>query len=209
MGRKSKAVWLAGSKLDSPFHACAFVANKAEEDRILLPFMANGIELGEKCINVLASEDFSERLARLESVGIDVKLSQKTGQLELRPWEKAYLDAGKFDPLRLIARINQTAELVEQRYQLTRVWSKPDWSSSVFSDIDDLIEYEARFNNLWPRFNAAFVCVYDIRAIRAVDAFRILRTHPITIIGGAAAKNPHYVQPGEILRELQRPAQFA
>jgi MEDS: MEthanogen/methylotroph, DcmR Sensory domain len=67
-----RSIHLAGSTRKSPLHACAFFASREDEYRVLLPFMKEGIEAGDKCVNILDKAHRAERLERLAAAGIDV-----------------------------------------------------------------------------------------------------------------------------------------
>lgn len=63
-------------------HVCAFYSDSVTRDKIVMPFLAQGLRTGEKCICVLASLGPKEVLARLGHRA-DIDLSIKSGQLEL------------------------------------------------------------------------------------------------------------------------------
>jgi hypothetical protein len=48
---RGSSIQLAGSTLPCPGHVCAFFSSKAEEDAAYLPFMAEGIAAGDKCVH--------------------------------------------------------------------------------------------------------------------------------------------------------------
>jgi hypothetical protein len=77
----------------------------------------------------------------------------------------------------------------------TRLWSNQEWALQQFSDVEDLMEYEARFNYIWPKYNDAIVCVYYTWKFGADTLMQILRTHSLAIIGGIIQENPYYVMP--------------
>ena len=54
------------------------------------------------------------------------------------------------------------------------------------------------------RHDDPVICVYDSTKIGAGVALDILRTHPVTILGGVVHTNPFFVPPAELLHELHR-----
>jgi len=69
-----------------------------------------------------------------------------------------------------------------------------------------LLEYEARANYLWLSQESPFnpiICAYDLTKFRGDVVVDVMRTHPLTIIGGIIQENPFFVPPDEFLRELQ------
>ena len=81
----------AGSVLGEKRHICAFFHNADDEYRLLLPFIKEGFERGEKAFHVVNPKLRDEHLRRLESAGIDVTNAERVGQFELCDWEEVYL----------------------------------------------------------------------------------------------------------------------
>jgi hypothetical protein len=52
MAPQSRAVRLAGSTIDCRCHACAFFDSREDEYQVLLPFMKEGIEAGDKAFDL-------------------------------------------------------------------------------------------------------------------------------------------------------------
>src|SRR3954463_716042 len=80
----------AGSVLGAQRHVCAFFHSPDEEYRVLLPYIKEGFERGEKAFHIVDPRLREEHLRRLESVGIDVEAAEKNGQFELLQWADAY-----------------------------------------------------------------------------------------------------------------------
>src|SRR4051794_40827997 len=161
METRPKTVRLAGSTQTCPCHVCAFFPSKEEEDAVLLPFMAEGFEAGDKLVNIIDERNRGERLQRLASVGIDVPAAERTGQLEIKPWERAHVVGGRFDQQAMLASLDEAAQTAGSSYRLTRLWSNQEWALESVPGVEDLVEYECRFNYIWPKYNDVVVCVYD------------------------------------------------
>src|SRR5688572_21758379 len=95
--RTREPVRLAGAELGRHRHACAFFHNKEEEYGVLAPFLKEGFERGERAFHIVDPQHRPEHLRRLKGLDIDVEGSERTGQLEVRRWEDAYLRDGHFD----------------------------------------------------------------------------------------------------------------
>ena len=46
------------------------------------------------------------------------------------------------------------------------------------------------------------ICVYDLASLDGTLMMDLLRTHPLTMIGGVLRENPFFTPPAEMLREL-------
>jgi len=195
---------LAGKQLACPCHVCAFFHSKDHEESILLPFMAEGIAAGDKCINILEKSKKPSRLAALVSAGIDVVVAAARGQLELLPWEEAHLVGGHFDQSAMLDRLVATAARADETYPMSRLWSNQEWALLDVPGVKDIVEYEARFNYVWPKHNGVVVCVYDASRFSLAVLSQILRAHPFAILEDELVENASYVPPDDLLRELGR-----
>ena len=153
-----KQVRLAGSVLDRKRHVCAFFHSKDEEYRVLLPFIKDGFEQGERAFHIIDSRNFPEHLRRLQEVGIDVAQAEGKGQLEVRRWEDAYLREGHFDQNRMLVLIEEVLTGGKARgFSLTRLVANMEWALEDRPGVDDIVEYETRLKYILPKYDDA-VC---------------------------------------------------
>jgi hypothetical protein len=144
---------LAGSVLGRHRHVCAFFNSADEEYRVMLPFIKDGFERGEKAFHIVDPTLRAEHLRRLESAGIDVTTAEKSGQFELRGWADAYLQDGHFDQDMMLALLQEVLEAGrKQDFPLTRLVAHMEWALEDRPGVDDILEYEARLNYLLPRY---------------------------------------------------------
>lgn len=194
----------AGSELAETRHVCAFFNSEDEGYRVLLPFIKDGFDRGDKAIHVVNPEQRDDHLQRLTELGLDPLEALRSGQFELRSNTEAYLQDGRFDQDRMLATFEALASgNADGRYPLSRIVCKMDWAQDGQPYMDDLIEFESRVNDVWGRHDDAVICVYDLNRIGADVVVDVARTHPMIIIGGALQRNPFYVPPQEFLRELR------
>jgi len=204
MTETKRPVQLAGRVLDRTCHACAFFNSRDEEYDVLLPFAKEGYERGEKLFHVVDRQDRSERLQRLAEAGLRVNDGGPDEQVEVRPWEDAYLRGGKFDKHAMLALIQEALEGGKAGgYGLTRLWANMEWALEGLPGVEDLVEYETRLNYILPKYDDVVVCTYDLNRFGANVVMDIMRTHPMVIIGGILQENPFFVPPDEFLRELR------
>ncbi|MEP6984203.1 MAG: MEDS domain-containing protein [Chloroflexota bacterium] len=186
-------------------HICAFFHSQEEEYQIMMPFIKEGIERGEKAFHIIAPNLQANHLQRLRNVGLDPDELERRKQLEIRVWEKAYLRSnGSFDLNDMLALIQEVlTEGKREGFPLTRLIAHMEWSLEDRPGVKDIVEYESRLNHILPQFQDPVICVYDLAQFGAATVIEILRTHPMVIIGGILQENPFYVDPDDYLRELQ------
>jgi hypothetical protein len=203
-----KQVRLAGSVLDRSRHVCAFFHNKEEEYRVLLPFIQEGFEQGDRAFHMVDPRHRAEHLRRLQEAGIPVAEAERKGQLEVRRWEDAQFRDGHFDQNRMLALLEEVlAEGKARGFPLTRLMANMEWALEDRPGLEDFLEFETRVNYLTPKYDdTVLCCTYDLARFGADVVIDILRTHPMVIIGGILQQNPFFVPPDEFLRELRERA---
>jgi hypothetical protein len=152
MNKTTKTVSIGSTLQSCPCHACAFFTSKEEEYRVMLPFMAEGFEAGDKLVHIIDKDHRAERAARLCGAGIDVETAERNGQLELLPWEQAHVVDGYFDQHRMLKNFDRRFAEDSERYRATRLWSNQEWALQDLPGVTDIIEYESRFNLIWPKY---------------------------------------------------------
>jgi hypothetical protein len=146
-------IHLAGSRLERSRHVCAFFNSADEEYRLLLPFIREGFDRGERAFHIVDPALRDDHLERLRGAGIDATAAERTGQLELRVWEEAYLRGGHFDQDAMLALIEAVLDGGHaQGYRLTRLVAHMEWALEDRPGVDDLVEYETRLNYILPRY---------------------------------------------------------
>jgi len=203
MNQTAKTVSIGQTQQSCPCHACAFFTSKEEEYRVMLPFMAEGLESGDKLVHIIDKNHLSERETRLNEAGIDVETAQRNGQLELLPWEQAHVVDGYFDQHRMLENLDRRFAEDGEHYGTTRLWSNQEWALQDLPGVTDIIEYESRFNLIWPKYQDITVCVYDATRFSAEVMMGMMRTHPLVIVDSVARPNPFYVPPEELLKEMR------
>ncbi|MHB8629572.1 MAG: MEDS domain-containing protein [Aggregatilineales bacterium] len=202
--RQADNVRLAGATLHQHRHVCAFFHSQDEEYKVMLPFIKEGIEQGEKAFHIVDPGLQQAHLQRLKQVGLDPAELERRKQLEIRVWEHAYLRSdGRFDQRDMLALIEEVlAGGRREGFPLTRFIAHMEWSLEERPGVEDIVEYESRLNYILPNYHDPVICVYDLAQFGAGMVIDILRTHPMVIIGGILQMNPFYVPPDEFLKEL-------
>ena len=153
MSSADRPIRFAGATLGSQRHVCAFFQTPDEEYQVLLPFIKEGFEQGERAFHIVDPDLRDEHMRRLESAGIDVSERRKVGQFELLNWEDAYLREGHFDQDKMLALIEEVLEEGGRLgFPLTRLVAHMEWALEDRPGVDDLVEYETRLNYLLPRY---------------------------------------------------------
>jgi len=204
MKRHLQPISLAGFQLGEVRHVCAFFANDEEEYRVLLPFIKEGLERGDKAIQVVNPQQRDEHLRRLDAAGIDSAAAQQAGQLEIKINTEAYLPDGKFDQDRMLETFEKLASGNETGgFPLSRIVCRMDWVVGDRSRLENVIEFESRVNDVWSRHDDAVICTYHLAKFSGDAVIDIMRTHPLVIVGGTLQQNPFFLPPDQFLSEFR------
>ena len=204
MGTNGGSLQFAGATLGRHRHICAFFNSIDEEHRVLRSFIKDGFERGDKAFHIVDPELREEHLKRLTEAGIDVEQAMDTRQLEVRPWQEAYLRGDHFDQHAMLALIEEVLQSgAAAGYAVTRLLAHMEWALLAKPGVDDLVEYETRLNYLLPKYDDPVICTYDLSTFGSRVAIDIMRTHPVVIIGGVLQENPFFVPPDQMLAELR------
>jgi hypothetical protein len=206
MSERTPDLHLAGAPLDRKYHVCAFFHSHEEEYQVMLPFIREGIDQAEKGFHIIDPARRTELLRRLNQTGVDTDALQQSGQLEVHPWAEAHLRGGRFDMEGWLAYVDEVlASHKAQGFPRTRIWSNQEWALEELPGVQDIVEYECRWNTtIQAKYDNPTVCVFDLNKHRGDVVMDMLRTHPMVIIGGALHENPYYVPPDEFLSELRQ-----
>jgi len=199
-----RSVQFAGGTLGVQRHICAFFNSIDEEHRVLRSFIRDGLDGGEKGFHIVDPELRDEHLKRLAGAGINVERAIATGQLEVRPWQEAYLCGDRFNQDAMLALIEGVLQSgAATGYPLTRLLAHMEWALLDKPGVDDLVEYETRLNYVLPKYDDPVICTYDLSKFGSSVAMDIMRTHPAVIIGGVLQENPFFVPPDQFLLEIR------
>jgi hypothetical protein len=204
-----QSVNLCGKRLNGLRHICGFFDSRDEQYNILGPYLKEGIDNGERVVTILDSQIHDDHRARLETAGISVTSACEKDQLQIVASEDSYLKGGVFavkEMYDMLAQVITDAENSE--YKTLRTVGDMEWALKGCEGTEDLIEYEARVNQLAPKHDCTLLCAYDINQFSGRVIADVLATHSHVILGGQVHENPHFVDPVTFLQKmaLRRPS---
>ena len=150
---KHEPIHFAGGTLDRYRHVCAFFDSFDQEAEVIMPFVRDCIQLGQKAFHIVDPGLREGYTQRLEQEGIDVAGCMSSGQFELKNWEEAYLREGRFDQDAMLALIEDVLiGSKDEGFPLTRLVANIEWALQDRPGVNDLVEYETRLNYVLPKY---------------------------------------------------------
>ena len=175
-------------------HICAFYEGEDGRDALLLPYLAAGLEGGDKCVAVVDRTSPGEVAGKL-------RRPQSEKQLTIATSDSAYLVDGRFDTERMLGFWDERvgAAIHGDGFAMSRAVGEMTWSLRDAPGVEQLVGYESRLNDFMPRYPQVILCLYDIRLFDAATVIGMMRTHPKVIMGNELVSNPYYRSPQEFL----------
>jgi hypothetical protein len=189
-----------GLQLSPGQHICGFYRKAAERDDILIPFLADGLQAGDKCTCVVDSCTPGDVLAKLaEQLEVDAYLS--VSQLEVLDSEGTYLAGERFLPERMLQfwEAKARASPCAQGAGFARNIGDMSWAHRKRPGVGELIGYESELNRIMSNFPQVNLCLYDLTRCSGDLIMDVLKTHPKALLGGMVIDNPYYLEPDEFL----------
>jgi len=181
-------------------HACLFFSSPEDQAATTVPFLAIGLERGERCVYVgdPASVDFIGR--GLAEADIDVAQEVRRNRLVLSS-DRDYLDAGVFSTDKMLGFLQQAYDAaIGDGHTALRAAGDVAWEVGPRHDFADLVYYETLLDVFFLGKRMVGMCQYPRQSCPPEVLAGILNTHRIAAIDGTVCSNFHYVPP-ELLLE--------
>ena len=189
--------------MSAPMHICGFFDSREQQYEVIIPYILEGLEANDKVVNILEGNRHSEHCRCLTDNGISIAQKLSSGQLEVLASENSYIKDGEFAAEKMYKMLEQTLLSASRAgYDSVRACGDMVWALKNLPGTDELLEYEARLNLLTPQHAVSLICMYDISSFSQNTLRDILLTHPYVIKDGKISKNPHYVEPLELISSL-------
>lgn len=196
---------ICGQPIRGKKHMCAFVDSRDEQFEILMPFLREGFSHADMIVSIVDPANADDYERRCQEADIDLAGSEATGKAPVYRFENTYLKDGFFSADRMIELIEKTVvEARENGYPRVRGFGEMHWALTGLPGTDELIEYEARVNDVWDEYLDPLVCVYDVSVFKGRVLLDVLATHPKVILGGKIVENPYYQPPDEFLANYRK-----
>jgi len=200
----SKAVdfGLHGVEVGVGDHLCGLYAGPLQRGRMLIPFLAEGLRAGHKCVCVVDGMEPVEVVAALEAeIVIDGTGQDGAGkQLDVIRASDIYLRSGGFSAAEIIGAWKAAVSEVMYDGRFDVVYAAETWSQrDVVPDMHELFRLESEINRYLPLYPQVMLCLYDVERFGGGLVVDLLKTHPRILMGERVLENPFCLTPDEVL----------
>jgi AcrR family transcriptional regulator len=199
---------LAGEQIREHRHVCALVGGPDDADRLLVPFVVEGFEHGDRAFQIVDPELRDPLLERLATSGIDIEAATASGQLQVRTWADSYVRGGTFDGA---AQVEYIRVVLEEGRRLgfprTRLIGSTEWATDE-ETARALIAYEAHLDEYLRSVPDVVICTYDLDHHSARTIADVIATHPVALVGGVLRTNRGTTRPAARERLLEAAARL-
>jgi hypothetical protein len=184
--RPDREVTLGGVALAPGDHLCVFHRGRADRDRLLIPFLTEGMWAGDAVLYLAAEgerENIRERLAH-------------AGDLMLTEPGSGHLRDGEFAPDALFTMLDgwSRRKLGTGDHPFGRIVGDMSWAAPRLSAtlIDALLAEEAAVTAWGEDFPQVVLCFYDLDLFGGDLIIPMIKLHPKVWMAGALVENPYY-----------------
>jgi hypothetical protein len=195
-------VGLTGETFAPGIHLCCIYSDEAERNRIIFRFLESGIRNGEKAACFMDAAPIADWEGYRRALGLNNLSPGQEGRLSLAAAEDIYYPGGTFDPDEMLERLATFYEQsVNEGYTGARAIGEASWIARGVSGASRFMEYEARVNDILPKYPLNVICLYNAGLFDRAMLRDALAVHPMIIIHGEIVKNPYYVKSWWLLKK--------
>ena len=181
-------------------HCCLFFNSPEEQGRVTSPFLAIGLERGERCLFVGGESAVEAVREGLRSEGVNVDSQERRNRLALTS-SRDYLDRGHWRTEKMLGFLQHAYDdaLAEDCTAL-RAAGDVSWQVGPHREYREIVYYEALLDLFFIGKRMVGMCQYRKDDCPPETLRAILNTHKIAAIDSNICANFHYVPP-ELLIE--------
>jgi anti-anti-sigma regulatory factor len=171
----------ATAELQLGDHLCLPFGTDEQLQSHVLEFTAGGLDDRQQVMAFTQAVTVADMVGWLRRQDRAFAAALDTGQLQVHRPEEVHLAGGYFDPERMMTIFAQAADQAEANgYRGLRVTVDMTWALRELPGVEQLFDFEAAANRLFPDRHLIGVCAYDRRRFDAAAMGRASAAHPIT-----------------------------
>lgn len=203
MARKRRKISLGftSQQFHEGHHIIYLYNDDVERKRTMARYLRQGLSDDEKVLYLVDDISPDEMRIELMALGVDVDAKQK--DFDITRGHYSHCPSEHFSPDFMLGIVGEYYDsAIRDGYAGARGAGEMSWAlTKGRAAVPDLLEYEARLNNILQDHPLTTVCQYDARRFDGALVMDMLSVHPLMIVRGQLVNNPSYVEPEVFLKE--------
>jgi transcriptional repressor of dcmA and dcmR len=171
--RGATGINVGGESVPVPCHLATFFSSDAGGLRLTVPFLAEGLRLGQACFLVATDPVLKRYIDALgEQKGVDVTGATQDGRLTLVRFEQAT------GPSTIEQWERRFADVLAKGPTIIRLVGEMERVRTMFVSEAEMLSYEEAFEMMSRRYPIVAICQYDVRGFDGEALLRSLKSHP-------------------------------
>ena len=186
-------------EIDPGTHACALYSGPDERDRLLVPFMQEGLRNGDQCVCLVDDVESASLRQRAYGPG-GPGHARRSGHLGVYPASDVYPRAGEFSVEQVMAFLDASlAASTDDEFPLLRAAAEMSWVLQE-PGAEELFVHESAVNQIVAQLPVRFLCMYDLQRFGVGVLVDLLRIHSQVLLDGTVLHNLHRLAPTDCPR---------
>ena len=172
-GAPTATLTLAGVSMPDRGHFAPIYSTDEGALRLTVPFLADGLSLGQTCFLAATGELLARYVNALASEpGVNLMEAKRSGQLVILSWRGASAEG-------VIANWEKLfAKALTARPGLLRVAGDMASELQMFGSEAEMLAYDEAYDRMARRYPLFTLCAYDARKFGGETILRMLKAHP-------------------------------
>ncbi|WP_246983883.1 MEDS domain-containing protein [Halorientalis marina] len=176
-------------RTDYADHLALFYDDRDQQLAAVAAYIDHGLQQNEHCIYIADDNEPTDVASVLSTFGVDVDGRRADGDLRFVPASAAYTDGG-FDGAETLEYLAETAVDRATEYEGLRVAGENTWYFDLDVEFEEIIAFEAAFDDLVDAIPCRTLCQYDLSRFESAAIAKVLRTHEHIVYDGVVCENP-------------------
>jgi hypothetical protein len=147
-------------------HTCVFYRSEDSLLEVLTPYIAEGLNRGERCFSAQKPHVGKRLLLELRSLGLNTDDLMRSGALEIHNVDEVYFPDGKFQSRAMIDMLMRSLhESLQLGFPAFRTAGDASWAIEDPNGCRQLLDYEGLVNGYFPGRPAIGLCQYDANTL--------------------------------------------
>jgi hypothetical protein len=182
---------VGGLPLVASDHLCVFYRGREERDRLMLPYLREGLRNDHPCLCIPGEGESDEIHTLVSEQGSDLE-----GLQVVEP-KDAYLPTGAFVPAAVIAVLDGWSKNIFEgpaAPRAARVVADMSWAQPMVTlrFVADLVRFEQQVSEWAKAYPQIGMCMYDLDTFGGDVVIATVTAHPKVWLNGAIFENPYH-----------------